>query len=87
MLQKERWDLYLINFKKLFEKFFEKTIFSEFLISEQGSTNNIRRDKAMSKIYFCSEPEGIETDCPNCGSDAIVNDDGLVCSNPDCPNS
>lgn len=41
----------------------------------------------MRKIYFCSEPEGIETDCPDCGSDAIVNDDGLVCSNPDCPNS
>ena len=31
--------------------------------------------------------EGVETDCPDCGSDAIVNDSGLTCSNPDCPNS
>lgn len=40
----------------------------------------------MGRIYLCSQPEGVETDCPVCGSDAIVNDDGLVCSNPDCSN-
>lgn len=33
------------------------------------------------------QPEGAETDCPNCGNDAIVNDEGIVCSNPDCPNN
>lgn len=26
--------------------------------------------------------EGAETDCPNCGGDAIVNDSGIYC--PDC---
>lgn len=43
----------------------------------------------MLRLY-CNDdnqPEGIETDCPDCGSDAIVNDSGLVCSNEDCPNS
>lgn len=43
------------------------------------------------RIYFYGpedeDNEGVEVDCPDCGSDAIVNDDGLVCSNPDCPNS
>ena len=43
--------------------------------------------RIMKKVYFCSGPEGSETDCPDCGSDAIVNDGGLVCSNPNCPNS
>lgn len=38
-------------------------------------------------IYLCNKPEGIETDYPDCGRDTIVNDDGIVCSNPDCPNS
>lgn len=43
----------------------------------------------MKKVYFCNpeEPEGAEIDCPDCGSDAIVTDDGIVCSNEDCPNS
>lgn len=40
----------------------------------------------MRKIYF-KDPEGAEIDCPDCGSAAIVNDGGLVCSNPDCSNS
>jgi DNA-directed RNA polymerase subunit RPC12/RpoP len=28
------------------------------------------------------DPEGAETDCPDCGGGAIVNDDGIYC--PDC---
>ena len=40
----------------------------------------------MRNVYFC-ESEGSETDCPDCGSEAIVNDAGLICSNSDCPNS
>lgn len=47
---------------------------------------NVKEDINMARIYFC-DPDGAEVDCPDCGSDAIVNDDGLVCSNPDCPNS
>lgn len=35
---------------------------------------------------YC-QPEGAEVDCPDCGSDAIVTDGGIVCSNPDCENS
>ena len=45
-----------------------------------------RRCTMKKRVYYC-EPEGVETECPDCGSDAIVNDDGLVCSNPDCENS
>ena len=40
----------------------------------------------MFNIFY-KDDEGVETECPDCGSDAIVNDSGLVCSNPDCPNS
>ena len=47
---------------------------------------NGKEKKDMAKVYYC-DPEGVEVDCPDCGEDAIVNDDGLVCSNPDCPNS
>lgn len=32
------------------------------------------------------QPEGAECDCPKCGSDAIQNDSGVVCSNPKCEN-
>lgn len=40
----------------------------------------------MRRFYFHGpeEPEGAEFDCPNCGEDAIMTDDGPVCSNPDC---
>ena len=34
-----------------------------------------------------TQVEGVETDCPDCGSDAIVNNEGLICSNPNCENS
>ena len=40
----------------------------------------------IKEMYFASQPEGVETDCPVCGSPAIVNDSGLNCSNPQCPN-
>lgn len=40
----------------------------------------------MARVYYC-EPEGEEIDCPDCGSPAIYNDDGIVCSNEDCKNS
>lgn len=40
----------------------------------------------IKEMYFASLPEGVETDCPVCGSPAIVNDSGLICSNPQCPN-
>lgn len=42
------------------------------------------------RVYFCEdceELEGAETDCPDCGDEAIMTDDGIVCSNPDCVNS
>ena len=40
----------------------------------------------IKEMYFASQPEGVETDCPVCGSPPIVNDSGLNCSNPQCPN-
>lgn len=45
-----------------------------------------KESKPMSRVYYC-EPEGEEIDCPDCGSPAIYNDDGIVCSNDDCKNS
>jgi len=36
----------------------------------------------MRRVYFCSEPEGVETDCPDCGGEAIANDSGVYC--PEC---
>lgn len=33
------------------------------------------------------QPQGVEVDCPTCGSDAIYNDSGITCSNSDCENS
>ncbi len=37
------------------------------------------------RIYFADEqPEGAEIDCPYCGGEAIQNDDGTYCPNPDC---
>lgn len=38
-------------------------------------------------IYYANDPEGAEIDCPDCGSDAIVTDEGVVCSNENCPGS
>ena len=32
-------------------------------------------------------PEEVETTCPDCGSDATYDNDGLNCSNTDCENS
>ena len=52
----------------------------------QPVTNTIMEERAMFNIFY-KDDEGVETECPDCGSDAIVNDSGLVCSNPDCPNS
>ncbi len=36
--------------------------------------------------YYC-KGEGVPTDCPDCGSAAVVTDAGIVCSNTDCENS
>ena len=39
----------------------------------------------IEKIEFTddnTQPEGVEVDCPDCGSDAIHNDSGIFC--PDC---
>ena len=36
------------------------------------------------RVFFCDEPEGSEIDCPDCGGDAISNDDGVYC--PTCSN-
>lgn len=55
-----------------------------------NSQKNKKEELAMSKIkrvFYCNEPEGAEIDCPDCGSDAIMTDDGIVCSNEDCVNS
>ncbi len=41
----------------------------------------------MSRNYFYLKDEGTGADCSDCGPDATVNDGGLICSNPDCPNS
>lgn len=47
--------------------------------------------KAMKKttVYFANDgnPEGAEIDCPDCGGDAIHNDSGTYCPNPDCPSN
>lgn len=39
-------------------------------------------------VYFANDgnPEGAEIDCPDCG-DAIHNDSGTYCPNPDCPSN
>jgi Zn finger protein HypA/HybF involved in hydrogenase expression len=34
------------------------------------------------RYYYDPEPEGAETDCPDCGGEAIANDDGIYC--PEC---
>lgn len=47
---------------------------------------NERRFAKMLK-YYANDPEGAEIDCPDCGSDAIVTDEGVVCSNEGCPGS
>jgi hypothetical protein len=33
------------------------------------------------------EDESVDTTCPDCGSDATYDSNGLDCSNPDCENS
>ena len=38
------------------------------------------------KYQFC-KGEGVVVDCPDCSSPAVVDDTGLTCSNPECPNS
>lgn len=40
-------------------------------------------------VYFANDgnPEGAEIDCPDCGGDAIHNDSGTFCPNPDCPSN
>ncbi len=39
------------------------------------------------KNYYDPEVEGEEIDCPNCGEEAIQNDSGVYCPNPDCPSN
>lgn len=41
-------------------------------------------------VYFCEpddDDDAVVTECPDCGSDATYDDDGINCSNKDCPNS
>lgn len=38
------------------------------------------------KIYHMHH-DSIDTTCPDCGSDATYDDNGLNCSNTDCENS
>lgn len=41
----------------------------------------------MLRVYYAKQNEGVEIDCPKCGSDAVVNNQGVICSNKDCSNS
>lgn len=38
-------------------------------------------------IYCHDRDEGAVTDCPSCGSTAVVTDSGIRCTNSDCPKS
>lgn len=46
-----------------------------------------RRAMKKTAVYFANNgnPGGAEIDCPVCGRDAIHNDSGTFCSNPNCP--
>lgn len=41
------------------------------------------------RVYFVDDDndESADYDCPDCGSPATYDDDGVNCSNPDCKNS